>query len=123
MAVIAARKAFDEFERQQTKIVEALHKLNADIVGLMEIENNGFGDNGAIAQLVEQLNNRVGFEQYAYVALDTNQDGLTNKEDFVGTDVITNGLIYRPRIAELLSSKVIALPSRSRLLCVIRTTM
>lgn len=105
-------KSFEEFERQQTKIVEALYKLDADIVGLMEIENNGFGNNGAIAQLVDQLNDRVGFEQYTYVALDTNQDGLTNEEDFVGTDVITNGLIYRPRIAELLSSKVIALPSQ-----------
>jgi predicted extracellular nuclease len=105
-------KSFDEFKRQQTKIVEALYKLDADIVGLMEIENNGFGDNGAIAQLVDQLNNRVGFEQYAYVALDTNQDGRTNEEDFVGTDVITNGLIYRPRIAELLSSTVITLPSQ-----------
>ena len=105
-------KSFDEFERQQTKIVEALYKLDADIVGLMEIENNGFGDNGAIAQLVDQLNNRVGSELYTYVALDTNQDGLTNEEDFVGTDVITNGLIYRPRTAELLSSTVIALPSQ-----------
>lgn len=105
-------KSVEEFERQQTKIVEALYKLDADIVGLMEIENNGFGNNGAIAQLVDQLNDRVGFKQYAYVSLDTNHDGRTNEEDFVGSDVITNGLIYRPRIAELLSSKVIALPSQ-----------
>ena len=105
-------KSVEEFERQQTKIVEALYKLDADIVGLMEIENNGFGKSGAIAQLVDQLNDRVGFKQYAYVSLDTNHDGRTNEEDFVGSDVITNGLIYRPRIAELLSSKVIALPSQ-----------
>ena len=41
-----------EFELQRTKIVSAITRLNADVVGLMEIENNGCGDNSAIANLV-----------------------------------------------------------------------
>ena len=41
-----------EFELQRTKIVSAITRLNADVVGLMEIENNGYGDNSAIANLV-----------------------------------------------------------------------
>lgn len=45
-----------EFELQRTKIVSAITRLNADVVGLMEIENNGYGDNSAIANLVAALN-------------------------------------------------------------------
>ena len=41
-----------EFELQRTKIVSAITRPNADVVGLMEIENNGYGDNSAIANLV-----------------------------------------------------------------------
>ncbi|MCZ8486733.1 hypothetical protein O9993_20235 [Vibrio lentus] len=33
-----------EFEMQQEKIVNAILRLDADIIGLMEIENNGFGE-------------------------------------------------------------------------------
>lgn len=44
---------------QQAKIVNAILRLDADIVGLMEIENNGFGDGAAIRQLVDQLNERI----------------------------------------------------------------
>ncbi|POF49587.1 nuclease, partial [Vibrio vulnificus] len=45
-----------EFERQQAKIVEAIYGLDADIVGLMEVENNGFGDFSAIRELLEAIN-------------------------------------------------------------------
>lgn len=44
-----------EFEQQQAKLIEAIFGLNADIVGLMEIENNGFGDFGAINEFVNAL--------------------------------------------------------------------
>ena len=33
---------------QRTKIVNAITAMNADIVGLMEIANNGFGEKSAI---------------------------------------------------------------------------
>lgn len=62
-----------EFEVQQEKILQALLRLDADIIGLMEIENNGFGDNGAIAQLVNELNARVDNrkQRYEFVSVDS----------------------------------------------------
>ena len=44
-----------ELERQEAKIVSAITAIDADVVGLMEIENDG-GPNGALAQLVAALN-------------------------------------------------------------------
>ncbi|MCW0507088.1 ExeM/NucH family extracellular endonuclease [Aeromonas piscicola] len=79
-----------EFEKQRTKIVSAITRLNADVVGLMEIENNGYGDNSAIANLVEALNATQPDEadHYRWIA---SPDGQP-----IGTDAITVGLIYRP---------------------------
>ncbi|AUU20959.1 ExeM/NucH family extracellular endonuclease [Aeromonas caviae] len=79
-----------EFELQRTKIVSAITRLNADVVGLMEIENNGYGDNSAIANLVAALNAALPDEadHYRWIA---SPDGKP-----IGTDAITVGLIYRP---------------------------
>lgn len=79
-----------EFEKQRTKIVSAITRLNADVVGLMEIENNGYSDNSAIANLVEALNAAQPNEadHYRWIA---SPDGQP-----IGTDAITVGLIYRP---------------------------
>ncbi|WP_235046054.1 ExeM/NucH family extracellular endonuclease [Aeromonas diversa] len=78
-----------EFELQRTKIVNAITRLNADVVGLMEIENNGYGPNSAIANLVDALNAGLpGDEQYRFVS---SPDGQP-----IGGDAITVGLLYRP---------------------------
>ncbi len=53
-----------EFDRQRAKIVETLALLDADAVGLMEIENNG---DTALRHLVDALNQRVGAGRYAAV--------------------------------------------------------
>ncbi|WP_430591504.1 ExeM/NucH family extracellular endonuclease [Humidisolicoccus flavus] len=71
-----------EFERQEAKIVAALLELDADIVGLMEIENN---DDLALNTLVAALNEAAGEERYAGV-----QTGN------LGTDAITTALIFKP---------------------------
>jgi predicted extracellular nuclease len=76
-----------EFNRQRDKIVNAIHALNADVVGLMEIENDGYGSQSAIADLVSGLNQLAGAGSYAFV-----NPGL-NK---IGTDEITVGMIYKP---------------------------
>lgn len=44
-----------EFARQEAKIVAALRALNADVIGLMEIANNGYGDASAVRRLATQL--------------------------------------------------------------------
>ncbi|MEZ9230162.1 ExeM/NucH family extracellular endonuclease [Vibrio amylolyticus] len=106
--------SYEEFEVQQEKIVNAILLLDADIVGLMEIENNGFGDSGAITQLVDQINLRIPNEKdfYSFVAIDSNQDGETNHLDSIGTDVITTGVIYRDSAVKLKKIRVIAMPSQ-----------
>jgi predicted extracellular nuclease len=78
-----ARGANDpvEFERQEAKIVTALAEIDADVFGLIEIENNGT----AVATLTAALNERLGGEVYDYI--DTG---------VIGTDVITTALIYKP---------------------------
>ncbi len=75
--------------RQTDKIVKALVALDADIVGLQEIENNGFGSDSAIAALVDALNAVPGGDQYAYV------DPTGGVGGQLGTDAITTGFIYK----------------------------
>ncbi|MBB1432772.1 ExeM/NucH family extracellular endonuclease [Pseudoalteromonas sp. SG43-6] len=75
-----------EFIRQQAKIVSALIAIEADVIGLMEIENDGFSANSAIASLVNALNDEDSNNEYAFVNFNV---------DKIGTDEITTALIYR----------------------------
>lgn len=71
-----------EFTRQRTKIIAALQAINADVVGLMEIENNGAT---AVGDLVAGLNAAMGAGTYAFVT-----------EPAPGSDAIKVALIYKP---------------------------
>jgi len=75
-----------EFERQKTKIVNAIIALDADVIGLMEIENDGYGVNSAIAQLVNELNTVSGATTYAFV-----NPGVSS----IGSDAIAVGMLYK----------------------------
>ncbi len=83
----------EEYERQLAKLVSAFVAMDADIVGLMEIENDGFSSNSAIADLVEAINMMLSEEdQYDFV----------NPGTFgIGTDAIAVGMIYRPSVVTL----------------------
>lgn len=70
----------EEFERQQAKIVAALAAMDADVVGMMEIENNGT----AVENLVRALNSHLGTEAYAAV-----------NTGVVGSDAIFQAFIYK----------------------------
>jgi predicted extracellular nuclease len=74
----------NEFLRQRAKIVEAMAAIDADALGLMEIQNNG---NTAVQNLVDALNARIGAPLYAPVALPTQG---------TGTDAIRSAMIYKP---------------------------
>jgi predicted extracellular nuclease len=82
---LECRGADDEIERvrQLDKIVDAMRLLDADVLGIIEVENTLGVE--AMADIVDGLNALVGPGTYAYV--DT---GL------VGTDAIKVGLIYQP---------------------------
>ena len=94
------RGAWDpaDLRRQQTKIVTALNALDADVVGLMEIENSvvlGEQPDEALASLVGALNRAAGFRKWAFVPSSTELPATTDQ------DVITNALIYQPRWVRL----------------------
>ncbi len=75
-----------EFTRQRAKIVSAITALDADVVGLMELENDDTAtEYGAIEDLVDGLNDVAGAGTYDFV--DTG---------IVGTDEIRVGIIYQP---------------------------
>jgi uncharacterized protein len=73
-----------EFNRQRNKIVRALTAINADVVGLMEIQNNGAT---AAQDLVNGLNAVLGANTYAVIADPANG---------TGTDAIKVAMIYKP---------------------------
>lgn len=78
----------EEYQRQKTKIVAGLLGLNADIVGLTEVENDGYGPASALAQLVDAVNAAAPKGvRYAFVDASTVDNG---------TDVIRVALIFRP---------------------------
>lgn len=82
----------EEFNRQQAKEVAAITGINADIVGLMEIENNG---SVAVANLVDALNAATAPGTYAYIT----EPSINPPNEFggtFGTDAIKVALIYRP---------------------------
>ena len=73
-----------EFARQRAKTINAILGLGADVVGLMELENDAPG-NSAIEDLVAGLNGTAGAGTYDYV--DTG---------VIGTDEIRVALIFKP---------------------------
>lgn len=79
-----------EFNRQRAKIIQAIKQLNADVIGLMEMENDGDGANSAIADLVNGLNAATAPGTYSYVLDPVGANGNT------GTDAIKVAMIYKP---------------------------
>lgn len=83
-----------EFQRQRDKIVRALAGLDADVVGLMEIQNNG---NVAAQNLVDALNAQVRSGPWAVAPLPAQS---------TGTDAIRVAMIYKPAKVSLVGGAV-----------------
>lgn len=81
-----------DFERQAAKIVSAIRVIDPDILGLMEIENDGYGPASAIADLVRRLNAATAPGTFAFIDADA-RSGVRNA---LGTDGIKVGLLYKP---------------------------
>ncbi len=71
-----------ELQRQRTKMAMTLTTLNADVLTLMEVQNNG---DTALNDIVAALNEKAGAGTYAAV-----------KTGKVGTDAIKVAIIYKP---------------------------
>ncbi len=78
---------YKEFQRQRDKLISAITTMGADIIGLMELENDGYSNTSAIQDLVNGLNVAApSGTSYAFI------DPRLSK---IGTDKIAVGLIYR----------------------------
>ncbi len=73
----------EEFARQRAKIISAISAMDADVVGLIEIENHA--DDTAVIDLVAGLNDAMGAGTYDYIATGP-----------IGEDAIKVALIYKP---------------------------
>lgn len=82
-----------EFDRQRAKTISAILQLNADVIGLMEMENHS--SDAALQDLVTGLNASAGAGTYAYV--DTG---------VLGTDAIKVALIYKTARVSLVGNEV-----------------
>lgn len=74
------------YQLQQAKLVAVIEALQPDVAALMEVENDGFGADSALAQLVGALNRAAG------------SDGdwrLIDAGEGPGSDAIRVALIYR----------------------------
>ncbi|MDQ0138781.1 ExeM/NucH family extracellular endonuclease [Cupriavidus necator] len=72
--------------RQQAKLMAALRGLDADVIGVMEVQNNGYGPSSAIRQLAAMLGPDWRVADPGTPAL--------------GTDAIAVGLLYNARTAQ-----------------------
>ena len=77
----------EELIRQLAKIASALALMDADIVGLAEIENNA---SASLQMIVDALNTKIGGSDYAYLRTGTIHD-----------DAIKTGFIYKTSTVRL----------------------
>ncbi|WP_438481314.1 ExeM/NucH family extracellular endonuclease [Oleiharenicola lentus] len=79
-----------EFSRQKAKVIANLATINADIVGLMEIENDRTSSplNEPLIDLVAGLNATLGTNTYSYI----------DSTAIAGTDLIQVALIYKSSV-------------------------
>lgn len=73
-----------EFNRQWAKTVAAILAMNPDVIGVNEIENDGYGPTSAIADLVDRLNAATAPGTYAYIDV----DAATGQVNALGSDAI-----------------------------------
>jgi uncharacterized protein len=81
-----------EFDRQWPKTVAAILAMDPDVVGVNEIENDGYGPDSAIQFLVDRLNTATAPGTYAFIDV----DAATGQVDAMGGDAIKVGLLYKP---------------------------
>ena len=76
----------EELERQRVKLINTLAGLDADIIGMNEVENRPGVE--PLADLAAGLNDRLGAGTYDYIAAGENS--------VVGSDAIKVGILYKP---------------------------
>ncbi|GAK49919.1 PKD domain containing protein [Candidatus Moduliflexus flocculans] len=85
-----------EFERQAAKTVAAIIALNADILGVMELENDGYGAESSIHDLAQRVNAATAPGTYSFL----DADARAGRINSLGADAIRVGLLYKPAAVE-----------------------
>lgn len=99
-------KTLEAYQQQQRKLVMALRALDADIIALTELENDGYGKASVIANLVASLNQGAEVEKHYQFAQGNPQHS--------GSDAITQGMLYRPAVWDAVDTQFAALESNAR---------
>lgn len=81
-----------QFRCQTQKLVAALSALRPAVAGLQEVENNGYGPDGALATLAAALDRRATAAHYRFVR--------PPRRKRLGTDLIAPALVYDSRRVE-----------------------
>ncbi|MEZ8320942.1 ExeM/NucH family extracellular endonuclease [Vibrio splendidus] len=105
-------KVNDEFLLQKAKIIKALAAMDSDIIGLMEVENNGFGDGSALKDLTDGLNATIDDVKKHYSYVEIKKADMT-KGEFFGSDAIMVAMLYRAdKVVPKGKAKVIVTPEQ-----------
>jgi predicted extracellular nuclease len=86
-STIRGADSAEEFARQRAKMISALLAINADIIGLLSLENDGYESDGALQDLVNGLNDAAA-EGTTYMFVDPPVAKMGDNE-------IAVGLLYR----------------------------
>lgn len=95
------------FELQEKRLVSAIRTIDADILGLLELENDGFEQHSAIQRLIAQLNQ--GQPEPKHYTFSKPSRGQS-----LGSDKITVGLLYRPNTLTLTKVDSVVMPTQSK---------
>ncbi|MFQ6549825.1 ExeM/NucH family extracellular endonuclease [Aestuariibius sp. 2305UL40-4] len=82
----------EDLARQTESLVNALDATGGDVFAIQEVENNGFGEDSAIAALTQALDDANPETDMRFV--DPTDPSDPGEDGFIGTDAITTGIIY-----------------------------
>ncbi len=93
-----------EFNRQRAKIIDALSQMNADVVGLIEMENQDENDaTPGLVDLVNGLNAIMGPGTYSFIDDDLDNNGTQDNN----TDQIRCAIIYKSAVVTPLGNAIL----------------
>jgi predicted extracellular nuclease len=83
-----------EFARQYPKTVAAIVAMNPDVLGVNELENDGYRSGSALQFLLDQINAATAPGTYAFIDV----DARTGQIDAMGNDAVRIALLYKPSV-------------------------
>lgn len=90
-----------EFARQRDKIIKAIIEMDVDVLGVMEMENDGTNSLSAIHNLVDGINAYLGAGTYSFV-----HDG--DSSQYFNTDEIRCGILFKSATIDTLGMAIIS---------------